>query len=298
MAYYGTVSSESPKVNQPKILLWIALAIAVVGVFLSLQALWRGTAEPIAAGMKAESRGPKVLIVRKVLIAADDIQPGERLIPSLFTIEARPTEGDPQSFITDISFVEKRYAHSKIQKGSIIRREDVIDSPLPGGRLTESIPNGYRAVTIQVDEAGGIEGWASPEVRVDVVWSSIVRGKPVVTTVVENAKILSIDKTVAPQKGNTAPAYSVPRSVTLLVKKKDGQRIQLARQSGKLSLSLRGEADRSYSGAETTLVDKLLEPHRETERKKVKGTVSVDGKKFELIGMDLVPAGPIKNVGK
>jgi len=286
MAYYGGVTTERPWPRiDGKV---IAIAVAIIGglgVLISSAALYFNSSSKT-------SYGPNVIVMKPVLVASDDIQAGERLNPSLFQLETRPVESDATNLIGDTDSIIGRFAAAPVRRGSIITVSDLSETSVPGGRITQVIPEGFRAVTIPVDPLSGVEGWAVPGARVDVVWSSEHRGRPIVTTIVENAKVISAERsTETANSSNQAKAMSnVPKFVTLLVTIKDAQKIQLGRGSGTLSLNLRGDGDRELSGHETLTMENLLRSAELLDENEVKGKVSVNGKNYVLKGGSLVSA--------
>lgn len=286
MAYYGGVSTERPWARIDGKLVAIAAAvIGGIGIIISGVALMFG-------GDKSENAyGPNVIVMRSVLVASEDIQAGERLTPVLFKSETRATESGATQLISDFESLKGRFAATTVRKGSVLTVSDLSDTSVPGGRITQVIPEGFRAVTIPVDPLSGVEGWAVPGARVDVVWSSEHRGRPIVTTIVENAKVLSAERTTeTANTKNSQAASSAPKFVTLLVTIKDSQKIQLGRGSGTLSLSLRGDGDRELSGHETITMENLLRSAELTDENEVKGKVSVNGKNYVLKGGNLISA--------
>jgi pilus assembly protein CpaB len=121
----------------------------------------------------------------------------------------------------------------------------------PNGRATLSnlLTPGMRAVTIKTDEIAGVGGFVTPGDRVDVVLTrnagdieevkknaTGASGSNIATEVViEAAKVLSVGQ--AADERATTP--KVADSVTLEVTPEGAQKIALARNIGKLSLSLR-----------------------------------------------------------
>lgn len=286
MAYYGRIEkSRYDWLTRPIVLNSIAALIGCSGLILGIRALQNSHTNTSEI---AERKGPRVIVVRKVLVANQELRPGDFLKSTMFISEAVPLEGNADNFITENDLVENRYASSIINKGSPIKQSDVSDTWIANGRVTDLIHPGQRAVTIEVDQSEGIEGWAAPQARVDVTWTSEYRGKAIVSTVVENALIVSIERSRAPQVGSVPMNYSIPRAVTMLVSIKDAQRLQLAKQSGELSLSLRGENDHALNGSETLISDNLLREIAGIKAAQSFGTVEYDGKKFEVLGSDLV----------
>ena len=76
----------------------------------------------------------------------------------------------------------------------------------------------------------------------------------------------------------------MPRHVSLLVDFKDAQKIQLAKRSGSLSLSLRGDNDSESIGSETVTLENLFKNSRVIDPTQVEGTMRIGDKTYDIIG--------------
>ena len=116
------------------------------------------------------------------------------------------------------------------------------------------IPPGYRAVTIIVNSRSGVEGFAKPNSRVDILWTYNQGGKKNVATISRFVKVLSVSgQTNAVQNARVAVGAK-GTTVTLLVTEKDAKKIELARSLGALSLSLVGDQEiRTATGEPDTV---------------------------------------------
>jgi len=135
-----------------------------------------------------------------VLVAVDRIEAGYPLEPSMFRKEARPVISVPPSAVTDFAQIKGFFASSYIAAGQPLLGE-FITSKRPVNQIQPNIPEGYRAVALSVDATTSVEGWARPGAKVDVVLASNINQKPAVTVIVQNAKVLSADRSVAGDGG-------------------------------------------------------------------------------------------------
>ncbi|MCB0346315.1 MAG: Flp pilus assembly protein CpaB [Bdellovibrionales bacterium] len=128
----------------------------------------------------------------------------------------------------------------------------------PGSAVSASIPQGYRAVTIEVDSVSGVEGFAQPGTSVDTVVSYIdpATGQRKAVVASQNAKVLSVGGETA---GNGS-AYSAQRgkkTVTLAVPVQEALKIDTARKMGAVSLLQRSNSDTSNGASEMLAVNDL-----------------------------------------
>jgi Flp pilus assembly protein CpaB len=121
------------------------------------------------------------------------------------------------------------------------------DTPLLESFLTKdvpinpvNIPAGYRAITITVDARKGVEGWARPNSRVDILLTyKDENGKTNVATIVRFVRILSVAGQIH-DGGGQRMQIGKDTNITLLVEERDAKKIELARSYGEISLALVG----------------------------------------------------------
>ena len=301
MAYFGGVSEGSPWARVDfRVLSFGVLAVAC----LALAAVVLTQVTSSSSDTVDANGGPRVIGMREVLVAKEDIRPGQRLLPELFATETRPVEVGAAQIVSNFTALEGRFAKGIVRAGSIAVADDFSTEPLLAS-ITARIPEGYRAVTIPVDSQTGVEGWAAAGARVDVVWRVDHAGKPVVTTVVEDAKILSAERVTEQEenvrmaKGKASePSGAQPRFVTLLVSLEDSHKIVLAKAEGTLSLILRGDGDRAGVGNDTLTYDMLMRRSDLIDQNQPRGRIQYDGEEFYLDGETLVKSDKDSQRGK
>lgn len=181
---------------------------------------------------------PEIELV-EVLVPAQPIETGTEFMPEMFRVEQKPRVSVPTGAISRFEQIQGQFAKSRISMDQPLS-DKLVTSVKPITVITSGIPDGFRAVTIPVDQTTGVEGWAKPGVKVDVVLVSSGGGRSEAGTIVCNAKVVSAGG--SPSAGPNEAAGLVS-TVTLLVSQDDAVTIQLAQTMGKLSLSLRGDTD-------------------------------------------------------
>ncbi|HEY3245647.1 MAG TPA: Flp pilus assembly protein CpaB [Phycisphaerae bacterium] len=111
--------------------------------------------------------------------------------------------------------------------------------------LGVKIPEGYRAVSVKIDEVTGVAYQLKPGDWVDVlVVMDVRRGRNPETisqVILQRAQVAAVGQELGDSKeGATAKAV---KSVTLLVAEADVAKIHLAQTKGRITLSMRGEDD-------------------------------------------------------
>jgi Flp pilus assembly protein CpaB len=206
-----------------------------------------------ASAEAAIVRNPVTVVINQpiarveVIVPKIEILTGSVLSADMFRTVSLPESQVNRAAIRSYSEIDGFYAKTLLVPEQPLTR-DFLTPIKPSSDVISEIPEGFRAVTIRVDARTSVEGWARAGARVDVVWSSSVNGKPTISVIVENAKILSAERQIAQQQQqqqveNPEQPAPMPTTVTLLVQADDANRIQLASVSGSMSLSLRGLSD-------------------------------------------------------
>ncbi len=182
-----------------------------------------------------------------VLVAATRIEEGTRIEGHMFVNQPMDADKKPMAVVhaTDLDSVIGKYTKRVINPNIPLVMDDLTDQRPVN---TFRIPPGYRAVTIMVDARSGVEGFAKPNSRVDVLWSYAQDGRSKVATIVRFVKVLSVAGVTQASQQNSAIGAGAP--VTLLVTEKDAKKIELARTLGALSLSLVGDQEPGASAGE------------------------------------------------
>jgi pilus assembly protein CpaB len=111
-----------------------------------------------------------------------------------------------------------------------------ITGPGQRGTLSSLLKDGMKAVTIRVNDVGGVAGFVLPGDHVDVVLTRPGDKKVSINDVVlQDVRVLGVDQ----MADNTADKPAVARAVTLEVDETGGQKLSLASMVGTLSLLLR-----------------------------------------------------------
>lgn len=217
----------------------VILVLAIAIIFIAQTPPSTVSQEPVVEQKPVvESVTPKV----EYLVAAMRIEEGAMLQEAMFTKVADDVDKMPMTAVRaqNLPAIVGKFANKLINASSPLVMDDVSDIQ-PVTAL--SIPPGFRAVTINVDSRSGVEGFAKPNSRVDVLWSYSQAGKKNVATIARFVKILSVSgvtKTVS-ERANVGGTTTV----TLLVTERDAKKIELARTLGELSLSLVGDQETS-----------------------------------------------------
>lgn len=268
----------------------IGCSVAIVGIsFSSSQAKeFAAPAAPVPI-VRAEQTGFKLsadINQEQVdaVVPVRNIQRGEYLSADMFKVVRRPKYLSNASTVMAISEVEGRFAAVDIQGDTPVNR-NAISNIQAANEIIAQIPVGSRGVTIQTNATTSVEGWARPGAAVDVHWIGVFNGQQASQVIVQNARVLSAERSARPQADQT---QAVPSTVTLMVPERDAVRIALASSEGQLVLQLRGANDSSKTTSTDgvmRLVDMLDGDNRED---KVEGVVKVRGPGGEVEELALI----------
>ncbi|HEY0321877.1 MAG TPA: Flp pilus assembly protein CpaB [Pyrinomonadaceae bacterium] len=183
--------------------------------------------------------------LNSVVVAKVAIPIGAKIIPEQLTVVQFPKESIP-----DGTFDDPQKLVGRVAVQNIAAREPLTDSRLaPEGSaagLSAVIPEGYRAMTVKVDDVVGISGFIQPGTLVDVVVVIDPAEKdadqgPISKIVLQNIKVLAngqnIDKPKDDREANSVKA------VTLQVTPEEAEKLALASSEGKLQLVMRNSID-------------------------------------------------------
>ena len=190
----------------------------------------------------------------KVAVAKVDIPVGTKII-----LEQIDEVEFPSNSIPSGAFESAQKLVGRVAVVQIAAREAVTDSKLApegtAGGLTAIIPEGYRAMTVKVDDASGVSGFLQPGAIVDVVVvidpkENSINQDPISKVVLQNVRVLAnaqnLDKPKDDREATTVKA------VTLQVTPEQAEKLALASSEGKLQLVMRNsvdQADEQTSGA-------------------------------------------------
>jgi pilus assembly protein CpaB len=188
---------------------------------------------------QAYGRDQNRVVVAKVAIPVGTKIIAEQVMAIQFSKESTP----------DGVFDSVEKLVGRVAVVNIAPREPVTESRLApegtAGGLSAVIPEGYRAMTVKVDDVVGISGFIMPGTLVDVVVvitpNDTSSQDPISKIVLQSIKVLAngqnIDKPESERQANSVKA------VTLLVTPEQAEKLALASSEGKLQLVMRNSID-------------------------------------------------------
>lgn len=212
-------------------------------------ALLFGTLAAISVSRYLSSAQAYTKNLNNVVVAKVAIPLGTKIISEQLSIVQFPRESMPDGVFDSVDKLVGRVAVT-----NIAAREPVTDAKLAAegtaGGLSAVIPEGYRAITVKVDDVVGISGFLQPGAMVDVVVvidpaENNINQDPISKIVLQNIKVLANGQNIDQPK-NEREANSV-KAVTLQVTPEQAEKLVLAANEGKLQLVMRNGIDQGDS---------------------------------------------------
>ncbi len=226
----------------------LVVALGVAGGTAMLARDWIANQQPAVVEVPVQEEEPAT----RVLVAAGDLPTGTLLVESHLRWQAWPDEGLSEAYVIEGDVPMEDFL------GSVVRLRIAEGEPISAGRVVRPgergfmaavLNRGMRAVTVKINAASGVAGFAFPGDRVDVVLSHKVDfivpsidGEEASTqkhvaseTVLQNVRVLAIDQDT--DKSGEEPV--VAKTATLEVTPAQAEMVAIAAGLGTLSLSLR-----------------------------------------------------------
>ena len=184
-----------------------------------------------------------------VVVAKVDIPVGSRIIAEQLMVAQFPANVTPEGAISTID----ENLVGRVVVTSLSPRDPVTEAKLApvgaAGGLSSMIPEGYRAMTVAVNEVVGVSGFIMPGTLVDIV---VVTAPPkgsgndetISKIVLQNIKVLASGQNIDKPKNDREVERSI-RAVTLQVTPEQAEKLALASSEGRLQLVMRNSVDQA-----------------------------------------------------
>jgi pilus assembly protein CpaB len=205
--------------------------------------------------------------LNNVVVAKTEIQLGKKITADELTLLPIPNGSAPEG-----AFRKLEDAVGRVAVIPIGVREPITELKLAregmGAGLGAVIPEGYRAMTVKVDEIVGVSGFVMPGSFVDVVavivpmnQNAAAKG-PISKIVLQNIKVLASGANIDSPGDQREP--TTVNAVTLLVTPEEAEKLVLAANESKLQLVMRHYGDQEDTQTKGANKDSLLDGHSVT----------------------------------
>jgi pilus assembly protein CpaB len=121
-------------------------------------------------------------------------------------------------------------------------------------------------MSVQITEVSGVAGLIQPGSKVDVLFTRPgSMAEATTSTILQNIKVISIGRSVQTGSAATpaetrATAATAAKVVTLVLQPADAQKLELAKNEGRISLSLRNPQDNAHLEGTEPITTEVLDP--------------------------------------
>jgi len=235
----------------------------------------------VAANQVPAAMGTLTLLAPEKFVRA-----GTKLTDIRFKEVYWPRNQVPNEAVRDMAELRDMYASADIPEGMPVQRNQLTREAL---NINLPLTPGNRAVTIEIDATSGIEGWAMPGSRVDVVLTYTNDGELTSKVIVQNARVISLSgESKATNETRTRGVRREARTtITLDVSPEDALGITTAREMGHINLLMRAPEDNKSAPVEEMKRKDFdsTDKKAEKERHCTKGTMKMGGQDY-IIGCD------------
>uniref|UniRef100_UPI00293D4B3C Flp pilus assembly protein CpaB n=1 Tax=Janthinobacterium sp. TaxID=1871054 RepID=UPI00293D4B3C len=181
----------------------------------------------------------------KIVVAAADVNLGQRLAPEMLRLMDWPADNLPAGALQDLARLSGRVLKSSVLRGEPLSEAKLAPVGTVGG-LSALITEGKRAITVRVNDVVGVAGFALPGNYVDILVYTQRPADPLQAQDQNISKIVLariLVLAVAQEVGRDDTKPRVVNAVTLEVTPEQAETLDLARSVGSLSLVLRNQID-------------------------------------------------------
>jgi pilus assembly protein CpaB len=239
-----------------------------------------------------KSAVPEVKTVA-VVIAKGAVTPGASLTAENLDITHIPGETMPPGTVSNVDALVGRVTIAPFFDGQPIRTDYLAPKGAPAG-LTSLIPPGMRGISMDVNETSSVAGLLAPGCHVDIVTTMGADNEHMVArTVAQDVTIVAVGQRLSPQRAEGDKGDGSYHTVTLLATPHNAELIELAANTTRCRLVLRGNGDKARNETPgVTLAE--LKGHAPDDDGSPISNVSLSGPSTRPVAqmVDFVPSHP------
>ncbi|MBE0466412.1 MAG: Flp pilus assembly protein CpaB [Candidatus Desulforudis sp.] len=216
---------------------WLSRRVLIIALLLSIAAA-AAAYYYLSTSFEQKPVNVRTGETMEIVVAVQEIPAQTRITREMVNIRKVPVQYAQPGAAISVDQVAGRIAIVSILGDEQVTTSKLAGEGMPKKRLSYNIPEGYRAITIPVNEIKGVAGFPTVGDRVDVL---ISRGTPVATqTLLQNVDILATGSVTIPQDDGE---QRVVPTFTLSVTPQQAQIITLAEKTVDVRLILRSPVD-------------------------------------------------------
>ncbi len=207
-----------------------------------------------------------------VLVAVEAIEARSIIKSSEVTTKLIPKLYIQPGALSDIGDLAGKISIADIQAGEQLTKTKLLPAGVKSG-LSYKVPKGKRGVSISVSPSDAAGGLIKPDDRVDIVATFKERGREFTLSLLQDLSVLAVDSEMylfndsdhKPSENETKMPWLSSRLpsggniiLTMAVSPIDTERLILAKRTAKLSVALRGPADRATQKVRRPMSSEML----------------------------------------
>ena len=194
-----------------------------------------------------------------VIVAARDLPVGTQLIAAQLRRVALGSNDVPKGAVFTAKEAVGRVLLVPVNANEPLTLSKLSGQNTPEG-IASTIQSGYRAVSVQITDVSGVAGLIQPHSHVDVLFTRPgSMAEAITSTILQNVEVLAMGRTLAVGQVVDPKAPKMPVA-TLILTPKDAQKLELAKNEGKISLTLRNPLDNSDPTNNGVMTTEVLDP--------------------------------------
>jgi pilus assembly protein CpaB len=190
---------------------------------------------------------PIVTPMEQIYVATTDVPLGQTLSPQMVKLEEWPQDKIPEGAVRSLEQLEGQRSLTRLYPGEPIMMAKLIDANKFFG-AAEKIPKGFRVASVRVTMDSSASGLINPGDRVDVL-VFLKRGAGITSTgtrtILKNVTVFAVNDRFQRDPEEEGEGGLRAKTVSVLVKPNQVEKLMLAQELGRIKLSLRPTDDDS-----------------------------------------------------
>ncbi len=295
--------------RQMKVKLFVALGLALVcaGSAVYLSNAWMESQYNRFRNVETEQQPAPQKPTIKVVVAAKQLSYGVAISPGAIKEIEWPADAVPEGAFSATSEL------ITAEGSRVVLTQIALNEPILPGKITDPgqaaslsalLEEGYKAVTVRVDDVLGVAGLITPGDRVDVLWTRVngqgIQAHETYTEVLlRGVRVLALDQKVDDAKRSEKSTGGYAKAVTIEVSTIQSQKVALATSTGKLFLALQNITENdAESTRRVTLSDLSVRIKKNRKKSQTERPGADEQVTANTFGVNRRPASSVPNTPK
>lgn len=279
---------------RPRQLIILAVAAAVLMFITIYTGMSLLTKQEIIVQPQEQAPPPPAVEKTAVVVAKVNIPPRTRIQDTMLQMKELPVDLVPEGAIKSFDDVLNVQVKVSIFAGDVLTIQKVFTDKSAEG-FVGTIPDGCRAISINVNEVTGVAGFAKPGDFVDLLLVEKSEYSATTSVLLQNVPLLSVNQDMGDSMvdTNSGAAISNPTIATLALLPEDAMKLISASKLGEIYMSLRpANSQGHYSGAVEYTIESINAPNKTVPAESVPVIPDNSTPVMPLPDLPLTPAAP------